>query len=121
MLTAPVITGNAVPFSGEKTITVKGTLALGAATAIGATVVNEGTVSTATTSAAALNTLIGAVGKGTVSATGALTAFDAAITVPEGVTLTTASSATFATGAGGEGGLTVNGTLTADDAPPLPR
>jgi hypothetical protein len=104
-LTAPVIAGNAAPFSGEKTITVKGTLALGAAKTIGATVVNGGTVTTATTSAAALNTIL-ALG-GTITSSGAVAGTDA-ITVPAGTTFTH-DTGTFV---GGAGALTIEGAAT---------
>ena len=104
----------AAPFSGSgKTITIEsgGTLALDVAnTSVGVDVDNKGTITTGTTSDVALATILGA--GGTITASGAITALSAALTVPEDVVLT-AANATFTTGAFA---VTVDGTLTAASA-----
>jgi hypothetical protein len=96
------------PFSGTgKSITLTGAsaeLVLDAAsTSVGVPVNSTGgKIKTATTSSAVLSTLLTAIsangGTGTIAATGDVTALSAALTVPQGVTLTTVTGATFATG-----------------------
>jgi hypothetical protein len=115
-LTAPNI---ATPFSttAGKTITVAegGTLDLGAtATGVGVPVNNDGTVTTATTSAAALNTILAI--KGDIESSGAVIG-NAAITVPADTALTIASSGSLAVAkditltVSGDATLAVEGTL----------
>jgi hypothetical protein len=98
----------AAPFSGTKTITIdeSGTLALDAAnTSVGVTVVNNGTITTATTSDTALQTIVNL--GGAITSTGNVDS-TAAFTVPVGTTLTH-NTGTFV---GGSGALTINGNAT---------
>jgi hypothetical protein len=124
----------AAPFSTTvgKTITVDegGKLALdAAATSVGVPVVNNGSVTTATTSAAALNTLLGVL-SGDITAS-ALTDVGTGLTVPAGVNLSASGNVTAGTVLTVEGKadfsgtgatiaalttLTVTGELTADAA-----
>jgi hypothetical protein len=121
-ITGTVVTDDTVtaPFSGSKTITIEsgGTLDLGitpaTVTSIGATIVNKGEIETATTAASVLGTILGAKGK--ITATGAITALDAALSIPADVELTLkAASATFA----GTQTITVAGTLNIDSTSAL--
>jgi hypothetical protein len=100
----------AVPFSGTKTITIdeSGTLALVAAnTSVGVTVVNNGTITTATTSDTALQTIVNL--GGAIDSTGDVSSTAATpFTVPGG-TILTKSSGTFV---GGSGALTIDGEAT---------
>ncbi|MDR3355916.1 MAG: hypothetical protein LBO04_01875 [Spirochaetaceae bacterium] len=102
-VTAP---GHATPFSGGKTITVKNgnTLALGAAPATftGVSIDNKGTVSTTTTSIAALGKIAALGGK--IASSGDVAGSDA-LTVPEGTDLTHETG----TLVGGAGAITING------------
>jgi hypothetical protein len=108
----------ATPFSGGKTITVAsgGTLDLGATTTTlsGATIVNKGTVSTATTSAAALNTILDL--KGNITSTASVTVStaitvpaDTKLAIPSGATLAISQNTTFTVAGGAT--LSVAGTL----------
>jgi hypothetical protein len=107
-LIAPLV---AEPFDGGKTITVGpyGELALSAAVAgVGfskVTIVNKGTVSTATVSVPALNAIAALGGK--VSSTGVV-AGNEALTVPKGTTLTH----TTGTFVGGSGAIIIAGDAT---------
>jgi hypothetical protein len=111
VIEAGTITTHAIaaPFTGSKTITIEenGTLSLNAAnTSIGATVVNEGTVATATTAPGFLHTIMDEIG-GAVTSSGNVTGAGA-ITVPVGTVLTQITE----NWAGYTGPLTVNGEAT---------
>jgi hypothetical protein len=101
VITAGTITTDdaEAPFSGQKTITIESgaTLALDADnTSIGSKVVNGGTITTATTSAAALNSILTAGGAITSSAV--VNLGSAGVTVPKGTALTASGNVTAGAG-----------------------